>query len=89
MVKGQRVIAALLGLIAILLALNLLQDPPSAVASPRSESGGSVCGWGISVRHDSWALVKGDDGLAYIVTPAGWRTIESVQHGRRGPLHLD
>ena len=86
--RGQRVIASLLAVIAILLAMNVLQGPPAAVASSTTGTDGSVCGWGISVRQDSWALVKGGDGRAYIVTPSGWRTAESVEHGRRGPLQL-
>ena len=88
MTKGQRLIASLLAVIAILLAMNLLQGPPTAVASPPSGPDGSVCGWGIAVDEDAWALVKGGDGRAYIVTPSGWRTAESIEHGRRGPLQL-
>ncbi|MDY7107022.1 MAG: hypothetical protein SYC29_00140 [Planctomycetota bacterium] len=89
MSKGQRVIATLLGVIAVVLALNLLHRPPAAVASPATDAGGLPSHWGVAVNQDAWALVKGSDGLAYIVTPSGWRTAESVQHGRRGPLHLD
>ena len=88
--RGQRVIASLLAVIAILLAMNLLHGPPAAVASP-SGTESVYCtyrGWGFAVEEGGWALVKGGDGRAYIVTPSGWRTAESIEHGRRGPLHL-
>jgi len=88
MTKGQRLIASMLAVIAILLAANLLQGPSTAVASPQTGPDGPTCGWGIAVDQDAWAVVKGGDGRAYIVTPSGWRTAESVEVGRRGPLQL-
>jgi hypothetical protein len=89
MTKGQRLIASMLAVIAILLVMSLLQGPPAAVASPQTDSAGAFHGWGIAVEEGGWALVKGADGRAYIVTPSGWRTAESIEHGRRGPLQLD
>ena len=88
MTKGQRLIASLLAVIAILLAMNLLHGPPTAVASPQTGPDGTSCGWGFAVEENGWALVKGADGRAYIVTPFGWRTAQSVEVGRRGPLQL-
>jgi len=89
MTKGQRLIASLLAVIAILLAMNVLHGPPAAVASPQAAPLGTFHGWGFAVEEGGWALVKGADGRAYIVTPSGWRTAESIEHGRRGPLQLD
>jgi hypothetical protein len=89
MTKGQRLIASMLAVIAILLVMSLLQGPPAAVASPQAAPLGTSRGWGIAVEEGGWALVKGADGRAYIVTPSGWRTAESIEHGRRGPLQLD
>jgi len=56
----------------------------TAFAAPQGAVAG-VNAWGIAVETNGWALVKGEDGKAYKVTPTGWTTAGAQG---QGPLQL-